>query len=110
VPGTVHIMAAMAEHEAGAIPARTKAALAAAKARGTRLGGYRWAIQTVASKGNVLSAKAHGERASKRAKDLVPVIEAIRAGGQRRCARLRRLLMKRRFQRRTVRCGDDLGV
>ena len=78
---TVHIMAAMAEHEAGAISARTKAALAAAKARGTKLGGYRWDIQKVARKGNTLSAKIRGERARKRSKDLMPIIEAIRADG-----------------------------
>ena len=38
---TIHVMAAMAQHERKAISKRTKEALAAAKVRGTKLGGWR---------------------------------------------------------------------
>lgn len=77
----LHFMSVMAQHEAKAISQRTKAALAAAKARGKKLGGYRWAIDSVATKGSRASAKARVESASKRAADLIPVIDAIKAEG-----------------------------
>src|SRR5712675_1546426 len=55
---TVHVLAAIAEHEAAAISARTKAALARAKARGTRLGGDRGNLPRVAKAGARASVAA----------------------------------------------------
>jgi DNA invertase Pin-like site-specific DNA recombinase len=78
---TVHVMAAMAEYEAQAISVRTKAALAAAKARGVKLGGHRWDVRSVASKGNAAGVLVRTEKARKRASDLLPVIHALRVEG-----------------------------
>lgn len=78
---TVHIMAAMAEHEASAISARTKAALAVAKERGKRLGGRRWAIETVARSGGSASGKVRSALAARRADDLHPLVESIKTKG-----------------------------
>lgn len=59
---TVHIMSAMAEYETQAISQRTKAALEAAKARGTRLGNPRW---------------SESIEAARRAKGLIPPAPAL---------------------------------
>ena len=81
---TVHILAAVAEHEALMISARTKAALSAAKARGVRLGGQRGTknrMRPMAAKGTRQSAIIRQEAAAKRRVDLLPLIEEMKTGG-----------------------------
>jgi DNA invertase Pin-like site-specific DNA recombinase len=76
----VHILAAVAEHEAEAISKRTKAALAAAKARGTQLGGRRVSAERFAE----IAAGGRQVRADKAAQgraELAPTIAKIQAGG-----------------------------
>src|SRR6516162_9382564 len=72
-------MASVAELEAGMISDRTKKALAAAKKRGTKLGGFRGFMPT--ARMGKLAAKALRERTEARAADLAPVIKELQAGG-----------------------------
>jgi len=75
---SIGIMALMAEYEGQMISERTKAALAAAKKRGVRLGGDRGVIPT--KKSHALAIKAIQERARARASDLAPIIKELQAG------------------------------
>jgi DNA invertase Pin-like site-specific DNA recombinase len=78
---TVHILAAVAEHEAKAISTRTRDALAAAKARGKQLGGDRGNLPAVAKDGAKASVAARIRKAESRASDLAPIIEELKASG-----------------------------
>jgi DNA invertase Pin-like site-specific DNA recombinase len=72
---TIHILAAVAQHERETISERTKAALAAAKKRGQRLGNPR--ITEVAKRGRAV-ASANAKRF---AANVRPIIEEITRAG-----------------------------
>jgi len=76
---TIHILAAVAEDEARRISERTRAALAAAKARGVRLGGNRGVQLTEAIR--KAGRAAQSSRAKARADDLAPLIAELEAQG-----------------------------
>jgi DNA invertase Pin-like site-specific DNA recombinase len=76
---TIHILAAMAEHEGEMISTRTKQALAAAKKRGVKLGGYRGFKPN--AKMHKASAAALEKRTAERVALLKPIIQDIQATG-----------------------------
>jgi DNA invertase Pin-like site-specific DNA recombinase len=92
---TIHILAAVAEHEAIVISARTKAALAAAKARGTRLGNPTSLIGRRAAEGAQASVAVRKAKAAKRSAALLPMVRDIQAGGARSLRQIAAILNAR---------------
>lgn len=79
---TVGVLALVAQQEREAISKRTKAALAAAKARGKRLGNPNGATALRrAAKGNGAATQALRQEADARAMKLRPTVEAYRRAG-----------------------------
>jgi DNA invertase Pin-like site-specific DNA recombinase len=86
-------MAAVAELEAGLISSRTKAALSAAKARGQRLGGNRGVVLN--AKARAMGREAQARVADRRAHDLAPLLDELRAMGNQSPAAIARALTER---------------
>lgn len=81
---TIHILAAVAEHESRMISERTKAALTQVKARGVKLGGRRVSLERhaeISVLGRNAAAKALRSKREERERSLRPVIDEIRASG-----------------------------
>src|SRR5919206_172036 len=90
---TVGIMALMAEHEAEIASKRTRDALAAAKARGQRLGGFRGYVPSETDRAQAVRARAAVAR--ERAGQVLPMIRELQAAGITSLAGIARELTRR---------------
>jgi DNA invertase Pin-like site-specific DNA recombinase len=79
-PLTLGIRAVVAQHERDLISSRTKAALAAAKRRGVKLGGDRGVVPS--KKTRAKAVEALQARADAKAADLAPIIAELQAAGK----------------------------
>jgi DNA invertase Pin-like site-specific DNA recombinase len=106
---TIHVLAAVAEHEREMISARTKAALAAARARGVRLGNPNGArALRGAGKGNAASLAAIEASAATWRARVLPIIAAIRSTGVTSPSEIARELERRAIK--TLRGGCWRGA
>jgi DNA invertase Pin-like site-specific DNA recombinase len=86
-PLTIHIYAAMAEHERNMISERTKAALRAAKERGVKLGGYRKGAKKVDPAKGTAARQERARAFNARVREAIVELEGEGAAGLSELAR-----------------------
>lgn len=98
---TVHIMASMAEHEREMISKRTKDALAAAKARGVKLGNPRGLPEDATKKGVPISLERRAAKADVYCQTMYPIIKGLLDEGLSLNAIAKRMMEKKELTPRS---------